>query len=429
MTCLIVFSHLRWGFVYQRPQHLLSRLSTHHEVYFVEEPIRDEGPARLEVVEKGQGLHVLVPRTPVEAVGFHDDQLSVLKPLLADFLRERGIDDYLVWFYTPMALPLIAGLRPRAVVYDCMDELAAFKDAPRQLRQRETALMKIASVVFTGGPALYDAKRSLHPNVHCLPSSVDAVHYAPARLEATSADGQRAAALQLQIARPRLGFFGVIDERFDVGLLGELAAARPDWQFVMVGPVVKIDPARLPVRANVHWLGMQPYDLLPHLMAGWNVCLMPFALNESTRFISPTKTLEYLAGEKPVVSTRVHDVVTLYGSAVQVVDDTAAFIAACERALAETAPARAERIDRSMALVRRSSWDRAADTVRGLLESALDATPAAAAAMLFDASGLGAKDVGVSAPAVAGRKPAGQTLVTHGGSPDLSGPARRAKAG
>ncbi len=375
MTCLLVFSHLRWGFVFQRPQHLLTRLAPHLKVCFVEEPTRSDGPARIDAVEKADGLEVLTPHTPVEAPGFHDDQLSVLQPLLADFLRERGIDDYLVWFYTPMALPLMAQLRPRAVVYDCMDELAAFKDAPRQLRQRETALMKIADLVLCGGPALYESKRASHANAHCLPSSVDAAHFAPSRLDPASAEARRADALQGTIAGPRLGFFGVIDERLDVELLGRIAAARPQWQFVMVGPVVKIDPARLPRAGNVHWLGMQGYDLLPHLMAGWDVCLMPFALNESTRFISPTKTLEYLAGGKPVVSTPVHDVVGLYGDAVRIARDEADFIAACEAVLAETPAERDARLERARKTVARSSWKRAAERVHELLQAELAESP------------------------------------------------------
>ncbi len=401
MTRLIVFSHLRWGFVYQRPQHLMSRLASRYQVLFFEEPVRSEGPARLERVVKTPNLEVLVPHTAVEAPGFHDDQLSVLKPLLSDFLREQGIDDYLVWFYTPMALPLIAQLRPRAVVYDCMDELAAFKDAPRQLRQRETALMKLADVMLAGGPALYESKRTLHDNLHCLPSSVNAAHFAPSSLVPGSAEALREEQLQGGLPSPCLGYYGVIDERFDVDLLRALAQARPDWAFVMVGPVVKIDPARLPVLANIHWLGMQSYEMLPYLMARWDVCLMPFALNESTRFISPTKTLEYLAGEKPIVSTPVHDVVGLYGEVVAIASSTDAFLAACEAALAESGPQRRERIERSLAVVRRSSWDRMADTVLGLLAAATENTvvPAPSPAARRELAGLSTDSRGSAAAA------------------------------
>ena len=371
MTTLIVFSHLRWSFVYQRPQHLLSRLARDHRVLFVEEPLYAEGRARLERTPIGPNLELLVAHTGVHAPGFHDDQLSVVTPLLANHLRDHGIDDYVVWFYTPMALPLIAPLRPRAIVYDCMDELSAFHQAPRQLRQRESALLKIASLVLTGGPALYESKRAQHPNVHCLPSAVDAAHFDVAALDATSPAARIAEAVHADLPRPRLGFFGVIDERFDLGLLAACAAARPHWSFVMVGPVVKIDPAQLPRLSNIHWVGMQAYETLPPLMAGWDVCLMPFALNASTRYISPTKTLEYMAGGKPIVSTPVHDVVGLYGEVVAIASDADQFIAGCESALAEDPAARARRQATMAAIVQRSSWDAAAQTVRALLREAL----------------------------------------------------------
>ncbi|HEV7912480.1 MAG TPA: glycosyltransferase, partial [Albitalea sp.] len=315
---LIVFSHLRWDFVWQRPQHVLSRLARHHPVLFVEEPVRSEGPPRLERIAASPQLEVLRPHTANAGPGFADDQMAAIREMLATHLQQQGITEYAVWFYTPMALPLLEGLCPQAVVYDCMDELSAFKNAPAPLRERETQLLQRADVVFTGGPSLYDAKRSRHPNVLCLPSAVDAEHYSPARASVDAPAMQRAQALQSGIAHPRLGFFGVIDERLDIGLIDDLASAHPDWQMVMVGPVVKISPDQLPRRPNIHWLGQQPYGLLPQLVAGWDVCLLPFALNESTRFISPTKTLEYMAAQKPVVSTPVRDVCVLYGDHVRI---------------------------------------------------------------------------------------------------------------
>jgi protoporphyrinogen oxidase/glycosyltransferase involved in cell wall biosynthesis len=386
---LVVFSHLRWGFVYQRPQHLLSRLAAHYRVLFVEEPVFCEGEPRLDRVPQGPNLEVLVPRTPVAAPGFHDDQLSLLKPLLAEFMRQEGIEDSLVWFYTPMALPLIAALKPRAVVYDCMDELSAFKNAPRQLRQRESALMRMSSVVFTGGPALFEAKRPLHPNVHCLPSSVDVHHFAPQRLRADSTEALEAQRLQAHIPNgPRLGFYGVIDERLDLDLVAAVADAHPEWQLVMVGPVVKIDPATLPQRPNISYLGMQSYALLPHLMAPWDLCLMPFALNESTRFISPTKTLEYMAGEKPVVSTAVRDVEVPYGDVVRIGRNPIDFIAGCEEMLALDAAQRRLLVGRMQEALRKVSWDRSARTVARLLRQALRDSTADSPAALRELAGL-----------------------------------------
>ena len=366
MQTLIVFSHLRWDFVYQRPQHLLSRLARDFRVLFFEEPVRGNLTPFLERLSPCRNVEVLRPHTTVEAAGFHDTQLPELQPLLAEYLRDFGIDDYIAWFYTPMALPLLSELSPRAVIYDCMDELSAFRNAPRQMLQRESALFKRADLVLTGGPSLYEAKRNLHENVHCFPSAVDVHHYSPrSKRDADPVAGK----LLADIPYPRLGFFGVIDERFDLELLRALAKADPRWQIVLAGPVAKIDKEALPQGANIHWLGQQPYERLPHLVAGWDVCLLPFALNAATRFISPTKTLEYMAAEKPVVSTAVHDVAQLYGDAVAVVESHDDFIEACRDALTEDAEQRALRNSRMRCHVERTTWDAAARAIRQQIEA------------------------------------------------------------
>lgn len=368
MPHLIVFSHLRWDFVYQRPQHLMSRLARRYPVLFVEEPVHASGEPRLEVLPGGPGVQVLRPCTAVPTAGFHDDQLPMLKSLLAGYLCEHGVDDYLVWCYTPMALPLLGSMRPRALVYDCMDELSAFAAAPRQLGQREAALLKAADLVFTGGPSLHEAKRAHGRDVHCLPSAVEALHFAPPPEAFDSEEARDAAELQRDIARPRLGFFGVVDERLDRDLVATLADAHPEWQIVMVGPVAKIDPASLSQRPNLHWLGMQPYARLPFLLADWDLCLLPFAKNAATRFISPTKTLEYMAAGKPIVGTAVKDVVTLYGDVVAIADDAQAFVRACEELLAETPVERTAREQRMAARVAEYSWDRSVECIDALLQ-------------------------------------------------------------
>jgi glycosyltransferase involved in cell wall biosynthesis len=369
---LLVFSHLRWGFVYQRPQHLLTRLADHWRVVFVEEPLHCDGPARLDVQQQGPNLTVLVPHTPVAAAGFHDDQLATLQALVTTWLQARRLQVDVAWLYTPMALPLVQATGASGLVYDCMDELAAFKDAPRQLRQRETALLQAADLVLTGGPSLYEAKRGMNPNVHCIPGAVDAAHFAAGNLRPGSDEDLAAQHLQGRLPHPRLGFYGVIDERLDIDLVAALADAHPEWAVVMAGPVVKIDPATLPRRTNLHWLGMQPYERLPYLLAGWDLCLMPFAQNASTRFISPTKTLEYMAGEKPVVSTPIRDVISLYGEAVAVAHGGhQSFIQACEALLAESGTQRYRRAHEMLNTVSMHSWDRSAASVHALMTAAL----------------------------------------------------------
>ena len=318
---LIVFSHLRWGFVFQRPQHLLSRLAQYHRVLFIEEPIYDAGSPTLHYSNPAPNVTVIQPHTPISAPGFHDDQIATLQLLLAELVDEQ--EQPIVWFYTPMALPLLTPFTPSLVIYDCMDELSAFNMAPRQLQQRESALMTRADLVFTGGSSLYEAKKNKHHAIYCFPSSVDAVHFEQALDRGNGHPQQQA------LPRPRLGYYGVIDERLDLSLVATLADAHPEWQIVMVGPVVKIDPATLPQRANVHWLGQQPYEALPQFLAGWDVCLMPFALNASTQFISPTKVLEYMAAQLPIVSTAIADVARHYAELVAIAYRPEEFVLAC----------------------------------------------------------------------------------------------------
>lgn len=372
MPNLIVFSHLRWNFVYQRPQHLLSRLAKEWKVWFVEEPMKDEGEPFLERIQACDNVEVLRPHTPHEAPGFHDDQLPALGALVERFIAEERIRDYAVWFYTPMALPLLQALEPVKVIYDCMDELSHFRNAPKQLLQRENALMKIADVVFTGGPSLYRAKKDRHPNVHCFPSSVDAAHFAP-RGEAAGD------AVHPGIPHPRIGFFGVIDERLDPELVAAVADADPSWQVVMVGPVVKIDPGSLPERPNLHWMGPREYRDLPSFAAGWDVCMMPFALNESTKFISPTKTLEYMAAGRPVVSTPITDVVDPYSHVVEIAATPTEFVDACRRLLAEDGPARQRRARAMQDVVETTSWDATARAMADLMRTASPAARSEAA--------------------------------------------------
>ncbi len=359
MTCIIVFSHLRWNFVYQRPQHLLSRLARHHRVIFMEEPVPSAESDRLEHLHPAPGVEVLRPHLTGVASGFHDDQLPMMGSQLADFMREQGIEDYYVWFYTPMAVPLAKDLQARAVIYDCMDELSAFKNAPRQLIQRENALYQLADLVLTGGPSLYQSKRERHPNVHCFASSVDAAHFA---------DEVQDHPAQAGLRHPRLGYYGVIDERIDLDLLAALADSHPEWDIVMVGPVAKISDDALPQRSNLHWLGQRSYEELPQFVAGWDVCLLPFALNEATRFISPTKTLEYMAAGKPAVSTRIRDVAEPYGHIVKIADTPLEFIAACETLLTESQAERDARRAQMRGVVAGTSWDATARAIRDLMD-------------------------------------------------------------
>ncbi|MCD0486936.1 glycosyltransferase family 1 protein [Pedobacter sp. MC2016-14] len=303
---LICFSHLRWDFVYQRPQHLLSRFAADANVYYVEEPLMDaESQNFLTLSKRSDTLTIVIPHI-IPALT-EAQQHTGLTALLDQLFTNIDLDDSIFWYYTPMALNFTAKYKPRLLVYDCMDELSAFKFAPPTLIELEKKLMAKADLVFTGGHSLYEAKKQQHANIFPFPSSIEKEHFAQSRsLMQQPAD-------QAMIEGRKIGFYGVLDERFDIELIAELATKRPEWQLILIGPVVKIHPESLPKNKNIHYLGMKTYNELPEYLSGWDVAMIPFYLNESTRFISPTKTPEYLAAGIPVVSTPIRDVVKPYG--------------------------------------------------------------------------------------------------------------------
>ncbi|MFN2493088.1 MAG: glycosyltransferase family 1 protein [Pyrinomonadaceae bacterium] len=359
---LICFSHLRWDFVYQRPQHLLSRAARERRVFVFEEPIFDNGSMRLDVSEHDDGVYVVVPYLP-EGLSSEVATNAVLRKMVDRVFGQHEITDFVLWYYTPMALSFTQHLKPLATIYDCMDELSAFKGAPPSLKKSEELLFSRADLVFTGGQSLYEAKRNQHSSVYAFPSSIDCAHFGKARTLTSEPDDQR------DIPHPRLGFFGVIDERFDIDLLDCMARMKPEWQFVMIGPVVKIDPLTLPRRKNIHYLGGKSYKELPSYLAGWDVALLLFARNEATRFISPTKTPEYLAAGKPVVSTSIRDVVRPYGEQglVKIADTGPEFIAAVEEILA-AADDKAQWLQKVDEFLSDMSWDETWSRMSRLIE-------------------------------------------------------------
>jgi len=363
MFDLVCFSHLRWDFVFQRPQHLLSRCAKTRRVFYVEEPHFGADEPKLEVRVDGNNVHVVVMHLPDGLT--EEEAVSCQRVLLQSLFTTHNVQEYVQWFYTPMALPLADALPPPlSCLYDCMDELSAFKGAPPALCERERELLRRANVVFTGGQALYEAKRHLHPNIHAFPSSVDREHFGKARQNLPDP------ADQAGIPHPRLGFFGVIDERMDLALVEQVALLRPDWHLVMVGPVVKIDEGDLPRLPNIHYLGGKSYAELPNYVSGWDVALMPFAKNDATRFISPTKTPEYLAAGKPVVSTSIRDVVRPYSvqGLAHIADTPSDFVAACESCLREPHDRWLRRVD---AFLARLSWDRTWAAMEDLMRRAV----------------------------------------------------------
>lgn len=362
---ILCFSHLRWDFVFQRPQHLLTRFARIFNIYYFEEPVFENISAPfLSKSLREENLWILTPHlpegySPKEITDFQED-------LLQQFLIKQNLTDYAFWYYTPMALEFSRKLMPAVTIYDCMDELSAFKFAPPALKQLEKELFEKADLVFTGGHSLFEAKQHQHPNIHPFPSSIDKQHFSKARTY------KKAPKDQQNIIRPRIGFFGVIDERFDIDLIREMADSRPQWQFILIGPVVKIDPETLPQRDNIFYLGSKAYLELPEYLSGWDVALIPFVLNESTRFISPTKTPEYLAAGIPVVSAPIKDVVRPYGDQqlVRIATTSDEFIAAIDEELEVSKTGWLARVDE---FLMQNSWELTCSKMLHHVESAVEA--------------------------------------------------------
>jgi UDP-galactopyranose mutase len=350
-TDIVCFSHLRWNFVYQRPQHLLTRFSKDHRVFYIEEPVYTSASSGyLEISSPIDNVWVVVPQLNS---GLSDEEkMTHQKELLSKFFIDKQIINYFFWYYTPMALAISDHFNPIVIIYDCMDELSAFKFAPPTLKERESELFVKADLVFTGGYSLYEAKKHRHPDVHAFPSSIDVAHFNKARVYVVDPEDQAS------IPHPRIGYFGVLDERMDLELVEGIAKRKPDWNIIMIGPVVKIAEDSLPRLSNIHYLGMKSYAELPNYISGWDIAMMPFAHNESTRYISPTKTPEYLAAGKPVVSTPIIDVLRQYGRGglVNIAGTSEEFVRVTSLALENND--REEWLERVDELLSHNSWDK-----------------------------------------------------------------------
>ena len=362
---LVVLSHLRWAWVWQRPQHLVSRFAAQRakagaHTWFVEEPFAaDVQQPRICSEQRGDvtqvRLEVAGPNDPTGSISFHDPRAADYPALLAELLAEQGCGPSPdLWLYTPMAYDIAEHLSPGRLIYDVMDDLASFRHAPEGLRSRQQQLLSAADVVFTGGRSLHRSTLSRRRHaVYLFPSGVEQGHYAASR----------------ELRHPRdtkvAGYVGVIDERMDLELIEQLAAELPDWTVRMVGPTAKIEESSLPQASNIDYVGIVHYDELPRVMAGFDVALMPFALNEATRAISPTKTLEYLAAGLPVVSTRVPDVVADYADVVHLADDGAGFAAACREVVTHKL---SDRDRKAKPIQARQEWDYIATAMSRLLD-------------------------------------------------------------
>jgi glycosyltransferase involved in cell wall biosynthesis len=366
---IVAFSHLRWSFVWQRPQQFLSRFAEMHPVLFIEEPFYDLEPGQeptLELQEAHDGVIVAIPhlRNGDRWEDSHEEIRKLARKAIDSINQEGQFDEPILWYYSPMMVEWsLDHFEASGVVYDCMDELSQFKFAPEGLIENERRLMDHADIVFTGGQELWEKKSRQHNNAHFFGCGVEYEHFAKAQDESGIIPDD-----VKDLKKPIIGWFGVIDERVDYDLIRKAAELRPDYSFVLVGPVVKVDPASLPQAPNIHWLGGRDYKQLPDYCRAFDVCMMCFAINEATEFINPTKALEYLATGKPVISTPVKDVVRQYSDLVEIAKTPEEFVEKLDRLIQHPD---ADRIQRGIEKARESSWEGTVSQMRALILEAI----------------------------------------------------------
>jgi glycosyltransferase involved in cell wall biosynthesis len=355
---LVVFCHLRWDFVWQRPQQFHSRFAKRHRVLFVEGPQVHAGDFEPHYTLRAVAEH---PGVTVMQMHFSESDWakggSFIDPMRRTLLnRARAtelkgrFDSPVAWFYDPMAVESHLGQHGAiATVYDCMDELSQFKFAPPELIARERRLLLNADVVFAGGRKMAESKRRFNTNVHFYGCGVDVAHFGKARLASTPVPDDIK-----QIGGKILGYFGVVDERLDYELIARLADSNADWNVVMIGPTAKVDPNELPQRPNLHWLGGRDYSQLPAYTKRFDVALMPFALNEATEYINPTKALEYMATATPILSTPVPDVVSNFASVVKISASSDEFIQFAHEQVAQVDQVA---VERGLKMASENTWE------------------------------------------------------------------------
>jgi UDP-galactopyranose mutase len=349
---IVAGSHLRHDGVWQRPHHVLARLGLRVPVLYVEEQLGSGDDH--DTLEPLKAFDVLRPLRRAPAPGIDGATLAAVRAWCG---RRRP----LVWLYSPMLLALADAFDTAPLVYDCMDDLAAFAFAPPEMRAREAELLARAGVVFAGGRSLFARRAGQARHLVLAPSGVEFERFAQA------AAGPPHPALA-GLSRPVFGYFGVLDERIDLATVAALGDTIGTT--VMIGPVAKIDSASLPRGPRLRYPGQVDYGELPRFLAGFDVAIMPFALNAATASISPTKTPEYLAGARPVVSTPIADVIADYGTAVRFAATPSEFAEAC--AEEARAPDR-ERVARGLLLARHAGWDAVVERMLTALRTLLGA--------------------------------------------------------
>lgn len=353
---MIVFCHLRWHFVYQRPQHIISRISKTMKTLFIEEPLyNNESKESGNLIIINDMLHVLQPNVK---------DIESIAAIIPEYVKNKDIP--VGWFYSAIFCPLSECIDFETIVYDCMEELSLLKGSAKNVINQEKYLISNADIIFTSGKSLYELKKQWHTNVHCFPSSVDEPHFAKAL------NGIKVADDVANLQSPIVGYYGVIDERIDFALLHETALKLPNVSFVMIGPLSKIEKNDLPQEDNIHYLGMKSYNELPHYLKAFDIAMIPFAVNDTTKYISPTKTLEYMSAGKPIISTKITDIVHDYGICLSMVESADEFYEAIKFALDKTDHFSMELEYHK--ILKKTSWDITAVKMKSIIKTFANGT-------------------------------------------------------
>jgi len=373
---IICFSHLTWDRnLFQRPQQLMLRFSKRFNVLYVSGYSCRQFFIDLFRRKKTHSYHVtdnLAVYSPfaLPPIKKYSSITIRLNKILLSFLVKRRLKklkfkDPILWIYHPRYIDAIGKFKEELIIYDCMDDftslLSDYEDRERNIKD-ERALLKKADMVFAGGYSIAELKRDSREHIHVFPSAVEIYHFKKAR-----SDNLEMPDDITDIPHPILGYWGAIDERVDHELLKRLAMKHPEWSIVLLGPIVRHkagDLSYLKEIKNIFWLGPKDYSLLPNYAKAFDVCLIPFVLSREGKFLSPTKTLEYLATGKPVVSTPITDVVRFYDGVVGIADGPDEFGMAVRRCMEED---NASMKQKRICFTENKSWEDTAEKMEKLI--------------------------------------------------------------
>ncbi|MDP8225424.1 MAG: glycosyltransferase [Candidatus Lernaella stagnicola] len=363
---ILMFSTADWDApLWTNKQQVASRLAKYFDIIYVE-PLAAVGAGQRKLLGGDSytaDCGVTVYRPPA-AAPFGNKIWSVNRANIAyasrgvkSIMREKGFSRPIFWCYPPTAQPFLTQIDSAVSCYDCVDEYSAFPGAWAIVtRKMEQRLLKSVDAVFTTAQSLFEAKRPYNKHTYFVPNVADFGHFH----KATTA---KPIGRIRNIKRPVIGFVGAVNYKLDGELLATLFRLRPNWSFVFIGPDCGFGVDQLIRHRNAHFWGRKDIDELPAIMAGFDVCMIPYKLNRYIEGVLPLKFFEYLATGKPVVATKMAEL-EKYTPMVDLITTPEDFVNAVERRLADD-PHREQRL----ALARANSWEHRIERMLTILEN------------------------------------------------------------